>query len=348
MKPMGRMLLALAIGAGLAFPAAGVDEEAATVPAPPADPDSERSAGTVAKFGTVRLAPSQQQAGGLILEPLRALAFQPEGAAYGKVLDIQPLLMLRTRYRAARAEAGVAAAALDLAEKNRARLRALHRAEIVAGREWIQAEAQWRSDRARTEAAQRLPEEIRQEAEHAFGSPLAHLALDGEASLFDDLAAHRRFLIRVTLPAGKSWPSSPGPVFVAAGDGRSRATRAEPISPAPGTDEWLQGETWFFQAAGGHLRSGMRVDAWVPLGGQKLDGVAIPLSAVVWHAGKPWVYRQIGEGEFARTEVAGYREYGDGWFVDRGFEAGTKIVTTGGQMLLSEEFRRRIPDEDDE
>jgi hypothetical protein len=298
--------------------------------------------------GTVRLSPARQKAGGLVAEPLKAVSFQPETLGYAKVLDIHPLLELRVRYRAARSDAEVAAAALGLAEKNRARLRELHRAEIIAGRELVQAEAQWQSDRAREAAARRLMGEIRREADHGFGAELAHLALDGDTALFEDLAAHRRLLLLVALPSGAVLPSRNAALFVARDLDRAHAAQAEPISPAPRTDELVQGETWFFHTTGEHFRAGMRLHAWVPAGGGTRRGVVIPPSAVVWQAGKPWAYKRVGEDGFVRTEIAAHKEGGGGWFVERGFAPGESVVVTGGQLLLSEEFRGQIPDEDDD
>jgi hypothetical protein len=298
--------------------------------------------------GGVRLGAAQVRDAGLKVEPLRAVALQPETTAYGKVLDVQPLLELRVRHRTARAEAEVAAAALELARSNRERLSYLHREEIIASRELVQAEAQWQADRAKADAARRLLDEIRREALQAWGAELARLALDGDAALFEDLLSHRRALLLIALPNGYAMPDGPAPLYVGREPERSRAARAEPISPATKTDELVQGETWFYHAADPRLRSGMRVQVWAPLAGDKLAGVAIPLTAVIWQGGKPWVYRELGEGSYVRAEVADHRDYAGGWFVARGFEPGERIVVTGGQTLLSEEFRGGIPDEDDE
>jgi hypothetical protein len=326
------------------------DDDSVDSSAITAMPDSRAVNSAPLPAGTLHLSPARQQTGGLMIEPLKPASFQPETPGYGKVLDIQPLLELRVRYRAARADTEVAAAALGLAEKNRRRLSELHRAEIVAGRELVQAEAQWQSDKTREDAARRLAGEIRREAEHAFGMELSRLALDGDSTLFEDLATHRRLLLRVALPSGAALPSRGAALFVARDHDRAHAAKAELISPAPATDDLVQGETWFFHTADEHLRAGMRVHAWAPAGGEQRQGVVIPLSAVVWHAGKPWAYRRVGEDGFARTEIAGYRDYGygGGWFVEKGFAPGESIVVTGGQMLLSEEFRGQIPDKDDD
>jgi hypothetical protein len=296
----------------------------------------------------VRLTERQQQAAGLAIRALEPLSIRPEAVAYGKVLDLQPLLELRTRYRAALAEAEIAAASLDLARKNRLRAATLHREDIIAGRELAQVEAQYRTDQARDDSAHRLLREIRQQAQQGWGNELMRLALDGDAPLFEELVNRRRVLLLITLPAGYPPPERDAILFVARDHDRTGARRADPIAAAPLTDDLVQGETFFFHAAADRLRAGMRVSAWAPLAGETRNGVAVPLSAVVWQDGKPWVYRQTDATGFVRAEIAEYREYGGAWFVSRGLAPGDRIVVTGGQTLLSEELRRQIPDEADD
>ncbi|HYE33948.1 hypothetical protein [Methylocaldum sp.] len=322
----------------------GQTEEIAheSTPAVKSQPDSRRRA------ATVRLSDEQQKAGGLATEVLNAFAFQPEMAAYGRVVDIQPLLALHVRYQAASTEVEIANAAIELAQKNRNRLMTLHRENIVAGRDLAQAEAQYQADRAKLEAARRLMREIRHEAEQSWGEQLTHLAFDGESRLFRELLSRSRVLLLIAVPSGQSMPSDQRALFVARESDRTLAHQAEFISPAPKTDDLVQGETYFFHAQSNQLRAGMRINAWLPVSGAPLAGVAIPPSAIVWHAGKPWVYRQSDDQTFTRTEITAYREHGNSWFVDQGFAAGDRIVVTGGQMLLSEEFRGDIPDEDDD
>lgn len=297
--------------------------------------------------GQVRLTAKQQAAAGLVSQPLRAETRQIETTSFGKVLDIQPLLDLRARMRAAQADAEVALAALRLAERNRNRIQSLFQADILAGRELAQAEAQWQSDRAREEAARRHIEAIRREARHLWGEELARLALDGHAVLLEDLANHRRVLLQITLPAGAYLPRQGSGVFVARDYDREKAVRAQLISAAPRTDELVQGETWFFHAPAEHLRAGMRINVWAS-GGEPRHGVTLPASAIVWHAGRAWVYRDDSAGAYTRLPVEAQQYTGETLFIDSGLAPGARIVVTGSQTLLSEEYRRQIPAEDDD
>lgn len=61
----------------------------------------------------------------------------------------------------------------------------------------------------------------------------------------------------------------------------------------------------------------------------------IPESAVVWLDGKPWVYVEEGRGRLVRRFVR--RELGAQDVVPN-----ARVVITGAQMLLSQEFRAQI------
>ncbi|WP_434101604.1 efflux RND transporter periplasmic adaptor subunit [Methylocaldum gracile] len=341
-------VMAVLLSAVLVFPAFSDDDDPDAKARSDRPASIQKSEPESRRAAAVRMTAEQQKASGLTVEVLNALTFHPEIMAYGKVVDIQPLLALHVRYQTAGTEAEIANAAVELAQKNRNRLTTLHREDIVASRDLAQAEAQYQADRAKLEAARRLMREIRHEARQAWGDELTRIAFDGESRLFQDFLSRSRVLLLIALPSGQSLPPDKRSLFVARENDRSAAHRAELISPAPKTDDLVQGETYFFHAPSDRLRAGMRVNAWLPASGEPLTGVAIPPSAIVWHAGKPWAYRQSDDRTFIRTEITVYREHTDFWFVDHGFAAGDKIVVTGGQLLLSEEFRGNIPDEDDD
>jgi hypothetical protein len=290
----------------------------------------------------------QQRQSGLRTERLEAAALQPETQAYGKVLDIRGLLDLRARFRAAQSEMAIADAALRVAQKSRQRLASLHRESIIATRDLLQAEAQLAADQARTEAARRRMREARDEALQTWGGELFRQAIEGESRLFEELLQRRQALILIALPTDRSLPNDARLAKIAPTGDRQNVREARLVSSAPRTDETIQGETWFFAAEADRLRTGMRLDAWIPLPGDASEGVTIPLSAVVWYDGKPWVYLKTGEQSFSRRPIPEHRDYGTAWFVGEGFTADEEVVATGGQMLLSEELRGQIPDEDDD
>ena len=91
----------------------------------------------------------------------------------------------------------------------------------------------------------------------------------------------------------------------------------------------------------------MRVAAWIPEQGENQSGVIIPKSALIWYMDQAFVYIKTDAEQFSRRTIDQYWATSDGYFVGGGINAGEQLVVTGGQMLLSEEFRGQIPNEDD-
>jgi hypothetical protein len=77
-----------------------------------------------------------------------------------------------------------------------------------------------------------------------------------------------------------------------------------------------------------------------------IDGVTLPASAVVWYAGKPWVYKKQGEESFIRLPISIDNETNGGWFNrSEKLASGDNLVVNGAQLLLSEEFKYQIKNE---
>ncbi|MFM7291318.1 MAG: efflux RND transporter periplasmic adaptor subunit, partial [Planctomycetia bacterium] len=84
-----------------------------------------------------------------------------------------------------------------------------------------------------------------------------------------------------------------------------------------------------------HYKPGMFV--WVDLPqGQMREALAVPVSAVMRHEGKSFVFVPEGEGRFRRVDVTTGIESGDFVEVSRGLTAGQQVVAQGAFVLKSE------------
>jgi hypothetical protein len=92
----------------------------------------------------------------------------------------------------------------------------------------------------------------------------------------------------------------------------------------------------------------MRVVARISMAGAPIGGVLVPSAAVVWHAGKAWAYVKNADDSFARFEVSTADELDGGWFNASGFDAGDEVVVSGAQLLLSEELKYQIRNENED
>jgi hypothetical protein len=160
------------------------------------------------------------------------------------------------------------------------------------------------------------------------------------------VARYDSILARVTVPAGLSVTGEPRATLVVIGHEKT-PYRGERVGIAPQVDPRLQGQTFVFRIRDPHagLRAGQSVTAYLDNPGSRRAGVIVPRGAIVWHQGRSWAYVQTAEDSFARRAVDLEEPAGGGWFT-RSLKPGDKVVTTGVQTLLSEEFKSQIQVED--
>ena len=272
---------------------------------------------------------------------------QPEMGAFAYVVDLQPLFEFRSRYNEFDADRKIAEAELLASNAEFQRLSVLRADQAnISERRFQDAQAKWLADKARTEAAARKIENLRTEAAQAWGDVLVEAAVN-DSALFEQFRSSRSVLLLVTLGGGHHLPTGVKTLKINQSGAADRAREAFYISPAPYTRDALQGETYYFQTERGDLRTGMQLNAWIPLTDNAVQGVIIPESAVVWYVDRPWVYVRKDADTFFRLPLDKDGETRNGWFVQKGLDPGDRIVIRGAQMLLSEEFRWSIPDEDD-
>lgn len=289
----------------------------------------------------------QRQAGIETASPAPAF-HQSEMSASAYVVDLQPLFEFRSRYNEYDADRKIAEAELLASSAEYHRLSVLHADQAnISDRQYQLAKAKWQADKTRAEAGARKIQDLRSEALQTWGEVLVDAAVN-DTGLFEQLRSAGSVLLLVTLGGGQQLP--PGAKMLKirrSGEAGAPARQAVFISPAPYTRSVVQGETYYFQTRHGALRTGMQLDAWIPLPDTAALGVTIPESAVVWYVDRPWVYAQKDEETFFRLPLDRNAETRTGWFVEKGIKPEDRIVVRGAQMLLSEEFRWSIPDEDD-
>jgi hypothetical protein len=84
------------------------------------------------------------------------------------------------------------------------------------------------------------------------------------------------------------------------------------------------------------------------LGGKARAGVAVPEAAVVWHGGRAWAYVREAPTTFVRKPVSTSEEIGNAWFNAEGFQPRDEVVVSGAQLLLSEELKFQIRNENED
>lgn len=305
---------------------------------PPAaiSPAAAQRVAVVNGVTVVTLAAAIQTQSGIRTAPLSAANDQAETPAYGTVLDLQPMLDLRARYFSARADADAARATGAASRQEYERSRLLYQDDQnVSLKTYQTAQAAYRSDQARADAAALNAQNISAAARQQFGATLARWMLAPRSPEFARLVNRQEVLLRVTLPLDEGWEA---PARIQIDANLKRRLPADLISPSPQSDPAIQGNAFIYRTAT-PLAAGSRIAAYLPTAQRATRGIRIPADAIVWYGGQPWVYVKLSPDRFGRYPVAQQAPMQGGFFVTQGFQPGLRVVVSGAQLLLSEELR---------
>lgn len=286
---------------------------------------------------------------GVETSTLAMTAYFSEVKAQAKVVDIRPMLALRARHNQALAALNVAKVVERSAAQELTRLKSLAKGtSSVAAKKVNYAQATYNEANAKSRSLNVELQAVRDETLQSFGTEIATWVLDKESKQWQRLLSHQDSLLLVTLPVDNSLSAEVSVIRIARDSLGKQARKAYFVSPAFINEGGIQGETYFFKTANVKLRVGMQINAWLPQGNEPLNGVFIPNQAVVWNAGQAWVYIKLEEDLYQRRSLLAGQSTAGGIFISDEFSAGDDLVISGAQMLLSEEFRWQILDEDDD
>ena len=297
----------------------------------------------------VRISAQSQKAAGIAVQTLKAASREAAFEVYGVVANLQPLAELRGRFLAATAEAKAARTALTAAESEFRRMEMLFRDDRNVSEQAVKsAEARYRAELVRQTAADQAAAGIRDAIRSAWGETVTGWATNPDSLTIRSLLQQTAFLVQLVFPYDHPRATLRGKVAVAPAMARENLHPASFVADSPQIDPAFPGETYFYLVNGGGFRSGMRVAARIGMGGAPVSGVIVPSAAVVWRAGKAWAYVRDDEQTFARFEVSTTDEMQGGWFNATGFDSGDEVVVSGAQLLLSEELKYQIRNENED
>lgn len=307
--------------------------------------------GDTGKEGTpiVSVSDAMREGSSIVIARVHTASWRATRQLAGVVLSTQPLLEQAARTQSLQAEDKAAQAQLRRAKAEYERIVALHADDRNASERTLQAaEAEYRSAQAHATATRQAAQAQQVALRAAWGiADMARVPLDMEA-----LARQRQVLLQIAFEPGER--SAPGRLSVrpAGGGGEREARLAGRTTQGEGG---LAGTTFLYVADAAGLRPGMRLMAAMPVGQGSRSGVVVPASALVWHSGRAWIYVQVPEHkpdkdkatEFSRRDVTDGEWAGEGWFTSA-LDSETEIVTRGAQLLLSEELRGQIKNENED
>ncbi len=302
-----------AVASWLVLRHAGAEPAKAEVAAAPAEKP---------KDNPLHVPPAKRAAAGITLAKPASATLSPEVAAYGRVLDIAPLVTLVAELETARAAAAAS-------EKDAARVKKLFEADANASAQAYEAaEATAVRDRAAVASARaRLLAGWGPKLADAAGSSLSVEELEKGATLA------RIDLLPGDVPAADLKKINLGLL------GGTELVEADVLGASPVADPQLQGASFLAIVHGHSLPAGAALRATLPGPGEAEKVLTLPRTAVVYHQGSAWIYVLGEEDTFERKIVTLGRTVGDNVVIATGVEEGDQVAVTGAGQLLSAELQ---------
>ncbi len=307
----------------------------------------------------VSLSPVAQQNSGITTAKLSSASFQGQIKSFGSVVNIDSLMEAKAKFLSLKTNIDIARSGSGQNIQQYQRLKTLNEDDKnVSDRAVQEALAMVNADKASVTSSELQLKNLYTNTKLQWGEALAKLAFEEKlAPHLARLLDRRNVLIQVSLPLNTATPKAGSTVNVTPLKDSASFIKAIYVSPASTSDSSGFGKTFYYSAPADLLRIGMRVN--VNIGNNAsaaASGVIIPNNAVVWYAGKPWAYFQqdknkAGLDQFVRKPISTDSEVdsgiGNGWF-NQGVDENSEVVVSGAQLLLSEEFKYLIKNENED
>ena len=182
-----------------------------------------------------------------------------------------------------------------------------------------------------------------------WGNPFKELLTHPKKSLLKNIFNSETRLLKITITDNKLQKLIPSELMVSSLNQPKNKYKANFITKSPIGNPDIQGRAYFYLTSSNSLMMGSKINAFIKTGeGSHVKKFHIPKSAIVWNDGKPWIYAKSGNNSFLRHPLLKMKEVNEGWIVQFNNISPKEIVTKGAQLLLSEEYKHLITNENED
>lgn len=297
---------------------AGCDNQTGTDSGRSAKPQS-RHAVTLSEADIVRL--------GIKTTPAQATKYTPHVHGYGVVVNTTALAQLDAAIVTATAAQRQSQAAVKRARTLFGKTQTVH----AVSHEALDA-AEQRA--AADEAALALADSTEVAA---FGQHAPWRGKNRNSEILAKLTSGRTMLVEATFPLGVKLGALPSALTVThlTTQPGQAGRAASKIWNAP-ADPTIPGRSFFALVDGADLAQGEHVLVFAPTG-KPIDGVRVPVEAIVLSEDKTWCYAATSPRTFVRLPIDLGTPITDGYFVAHGINPSQPIVVAGTGLLLARE-----------
>jgi hypothetical protein len=302
---------------------------------PATDEEAKKdTAATTSDEASVTLSDKTVQQNGIIAVALQSVSSQAAVTiGNATVVDVTDLVNAASQYAQATAQREQAAAHLQASRSALERMRTLNADNHnVSDRAVQEAAAAAATDEANVRAADVGALAAEAAARQRWGAVLARGIVRG-APWARQLAARELVLVEAAFTNDMPPPAA---IRITGAAGRPVAARYLGVSPR--VDARLQKPVHDYLASSAELPVGLVTTIH---GNIAAGGVLVPKNAVVWNGQQPLVFVEDRPGHYVQHPIEA-RTPIEGGFVETSLQAGTRVVTTGAQQLLSEQHKPEV------
>ncbi len=158
-------------------------------------------------------------------------------------------------------------------------------------------------------------------------------------------------LVKITLPSSDSDNSIPHKIIFTPING-NKETEGIYLDKAPTIEPSILGQTFYYLIQSPDIRIGSKLIGFYKEkqnNDKQMNRYEVQSSSIVWSNGLPWVYIEEEPFLFVKKPVSLENEIKDGWLViSEALSTNDIIVSKGAQLLLSEEYKYQIKNENED
>jgi len=175
-------------------------------------------------------------------------------------------------------------------------------------------------------------------------------ALKNKNHPLNKILKNKNQLISLSITQGDREQTPPKNIVIIPSVSSTSEIKAKLLARSPIVDKSIIGKNFFYVTNNNKLTIGERISAYALESNSNQTFLLVPNSSVIWSNGQPWAYVRIKDnGNFVRRSLQGMHEAENGWIIPAGkIKMDDEIVTNGAQLLLSEEFKYQIKNENED
>jgi hypothetical protein len=197
-----------------------------------------------------------------------------------------------------------------------------------------------------------LKKNLQQKVLSQWGSKF-YMAITGKAKdkQLNPLLNGEARLVKITLPSSDSDNSIPRKIIFTPINGNNE-TEGIYLDKAPTIEPSILGQTFYYLIQSPDIRIGSKLIGFYKEkqnNDKQMNRYEVQSSSIVWSNGLPWVYIEEEPFLFVKKPVSLENEIKDGWLViSEALSTNDIIVSKGAQLLLSEEYKYQIKNENED